>query len=128
MKKILIVDDDPFILDIYSRYLKKEGYNVEIANNSSKALEKITNNHPDLLILDLNLNINNPGPRDGLDILKQIRENQKSKDLKVIVFSNYNEKDYPEISDMSHLGVLKRFIKVQITPQEISEEIKKILL
>lgn len=127
MKKILIVDDDPFILDIYSRYLKREGYNVEIANNSSKALEKIDNNHPDLLILDLNLNVNDPGPKDGLGILRKIRENQKSKDLKVIVFSNYNEKDYPEISNINNLGVLKRFIKVEITPQEISEIIKEIL-
>jgi len=127
MKNILLVDDDPFISDIYSIQLKNEGYNVDVANNVSMALEKIINNYPDLLVLDLNLDVKNPGPGDGLNILNKIRQDQRTKNLKVIVMSNYSERDYPEISNLSSLGVAKIFLKVQSTPQEVSDTIKEIL-
>lgn len=127
VKKVLLVDNDPFILDIYSYHLKKEGYNVDIANNSEKALEKIVNNYPDLLILDLNLNSGSTGPRDGLDILKMMRQNPKTKNLKVIVISNYSEKDYPELSNLAYLGVIRSFLKIESNPQEIAKTVKEIL-
>ena len=72
MKKILLVEDDPLMLDIYSNRLKKEGYVVDTANNPEKAMDKLVNNTPDLLILDLNLGVE-AGPNDGLAILKSIR-------------------------------------------------------
>lgn len=127
MKRVLLVDDDSFALEIYSKLLKEKGYVVDVANNVDKALEKIANNCPDLLILDLNLDKAHPGPKDGLDILKKIRQNQRTKNLKVIVISNYSEKNYPELSGLSYLGVTKSFLKVQTGPEEMAEEVKEIL-
>ncbi len=127
MKTILLAEDDPFILDIYSSQFRKEGFKVDIAKDGQMALEKIKNNYPDLLVLDLNLNVNLPGPKDGLDILKTIRQDLKTKNLKVIVISNYNEKDYPELSELSNLGVIKYFLKIESTPEEIINIIKEIL-
>jgi len=127
MKKVLLVDDDPFILDIYSVQLKKEGYLVNTANSAKKAIEKIMINYPDLLILDLNLSQASEGPQEGINILKTIRNNIRTKDLKVIVISNYGEKDYPEISDIKKLGVDKSFLKVQSTAEEVVKSVKEIL-
>ena len=127
MKKILLVEDDPLMLDIYSNRLKKEGYVVDTANNPEKAMDKLVNNTPDLLILDLNLGVE-AGPNDGLAILKSIRQNQSIKNLKVIVMSNYNSKNYPELSNLSYLGVIKSFLKVENTPQEIVKSVKEILI
>jgi len=127
MKTILLVEDDPNISEIYSTQFRNEGYRVIVANSVQMALEKIKNNYPDLLILDLNLNKSLPGPKDGLSILKTIRQNPKTKDLKVIVASNYSEKEYPELSELSQLGVIKFFLKIETLPEEITNSIKEIL-
>lgn len=127
MKKILLVDDDPFVLDIYSSQLKKEGFNVDVSNSANKALEKLSNQYPDLLIVDLNLDSKSPGPQEGINMIKTIRQNDTTKDLKIIVISNYSEKEYPEISNINKLGVDKIFLKVQITPEEVVKSVKEIL-
>jgi len=127
VKKILIVDDDPFILDIYSSCLKNEGYAVDMANNQQKAEEKIFSTYPDLIILDLNLDTSMPGPEGGLSILRRIKADPKSKNLRVIVSSNYSAKDYPEISKLSEMGVNKVFLKVENSPEELSKIVKEIL-
>lgn len=127
MKTILLVEDDPLICDIYSIALKKEGYKVGIGNSRQMALEKMKNNHYDLLILDLNLNKNFPSPKDGLDILELMRNDPKTKNLKTIVISNYTKSEYPELSDLSNLGVIKYFLKVENTPEEIVNSVKEIL-
>ena len=127
MKTILLVEDDPNTSEIYSIQFKKEGYKVVIANTVQMALEKIKNDHPDLLVLDLNLNKNIPGPKDGLDILKAVRQEPKTKDLKVIVTSNYSEKEYSQLSELPKLGVIKFFLKVETLPEEITNNIKEIL-
>jgi|SRR3989344_3680624 len=127
MKKILLVDDDPFILDIYSIQLNREGFLVDTARDSENALEKIKNNYPDLIILDLNLDANFPGPRQGLEMLRQLRKDPKTMNLKVVVMSNYDQKDYPELAHLHDFGVLKSFLKVQNSPEDVTREIKEIL-
>ncbi|MEK7663970.1 MAG: response regulator [Patescibacteria group bacterium] len=127
MAKILLVDDDSFILDIYSSQLKLAGYSVDIANNANRALEKITNNYPDLLILDLNLDTKKPGPKEGVDVLRKIRQDPKTKNLNVITISNYSEKDYPELSNLNSLGVLRHFLKIENSPEELVKIVKEIL-
>lgn len=127
MNTILIVDDDPFIGDIYSSQLKSDGYRVEVANTIDAALQKLNAGPIDLLVLDLNLNPQNPGPQDGFSILNSIRNNPKTKDLKVVVFSNYSANEYPELNGLASLGVLKTFLKVELTPQDLSLYIKGII-
>src|SRR3989344_4472212 len=120
MKKILLVEDDPFIIDIYSNHLKKAGFGVDIAMDGKMALEKVKTNYPDLLLLDILL------PKmDGWEILKEIRSDEKTKNLKVIVISNLNQQEYA--NDIEQLGVIKYFLKIQSSPDEIVTAIKEIL-
>lgn len=124
MKTILLAEDDPFIMDIYSSQFRKEGYKVDIARDGQMALEKIRNNYPDLLILDINL------PKiDGCEILKTLKNDPKTKNLKVIVLSNYDEKTIGEKYDfdISSFGVAKYFLKVTSIPEEITSVVKEIL-
>lgn len=67
-KKILVVDDEPQILKVLIAYLEKAGYQVASASDGVSALAAFYKEHPDFLILDLNL----PG-MDGLDVCKAIR-------------------------------------------------------
>ena len=122
MKTILLAEDDSFIIDIYALGLRKEGYRVDIAKDCEIALEKIKNSYPDLLILDIDFGSEK---MDGCKLLKIIRSDPGIKSLKVIVISNLEQKDYPE--NIDNLGVIKFFLKVQNTPEEIVNAVKKIL-
>lgn len=120
MKTILLVEDDPFILNIYATCLKKAGFNVDVAKDGKMALEKIKHHHPDLLILDILL------PKvDGWEILRTIRNNPTTKNIKAVVVSNVEEKEYAE--QIANIEVVKYFLKIATTPQELVDGVKEIL-
>lgn len=120
MKKILLVEDDSFIIDIYSNAFKRAGYKVDIAHDGEIALAKIKSNRPDLLVLDINL------PKmNGWDVMAEVRGNPSTQDLKVIVISNLNEKE--NSNDIAHYKILKYFLKIQTAPEELTKAIKEIL-
>lgn len=120
MKSILLVEDDPFLIDIYTVKLKEAGFLVEVAEDGETTLRKIKEKIPDLLILDLVL------PQlDGWEILKEVKSNPKLKNIPVIVFSNLGQKG--DVEKGLDMGATKYLIKAQYTPSEVVEEIKKIL-
>jgi DNA-binding response OmpR family regulator len=120
MKSILLVEDDPFVVDIYVTKFKEAGFEIDVAENGDEALRKLKEKKPDLLILDIVLpNI------DGWELLKQIRTDLGLEDLKVVVLSNLSQKS--EVEKGTEFGVLRYFIKAHYTPSEVVEEIKKIL-
>lgn len=69
LPKILLVEDNPQILDIYTTLLESEGYYLTIATNVDQALEKAKAGDPDIIFLDIML----PGGKSGLDALKILR-------------------------------------------------------
>jgi len=120
MKKILLVEDDPFLVDIYETKLKESGFVVEVANHGEVALTKIRENKVDLVLLDIVL------PHlDGWEILRSIKGDKQLKDLKVIILSNLGQKE--EVEKGLELGAAKYLIKAHYTPTEVVEEIKKYL-
>ncbi|MDI6883135.1 MAG: response regulator [Patescibacteria group bacterium] len=120
MKQILLVEDDPFLIDIYTRKLKKAKFSVKVAEDGEKTLKFLKEKKPDLLILDIVL------PEiDGWEILKKIKQDLNLPDLKIIVLSNLGQKE--EVEKGINLGVAKYLIKAHYTPDEVVEEIKKIL-
>ncbi|MSU60544.1 MAG: response regulator [Candidatus Staskawiczbacteria bacterium] len=118
MKKILLVEDDEFIADIYANYLKREGYKVDIARDGQVALEKARDNYPDLIILDILL------PKmDGWEVLKALRDDPKTENFKVIITSNNNPQSYAE--DVTHFKVMEYFLKSETTIEEIVHAVKE---
>ena len=120
MQTILLAEDNAFISDVYSIYLKKEGYKVDLAADGQMVLDKINQNPPDLLVLDLDL------PKiNGCDVLKKLRLDPKTRDLKVMIVSNYNQGDF--CPECANLGISKYFVKIQTSPEEIKNAVKEIL-
>jgi len=118
MKKILLVEDDPFLIDIYTTKLKESGFSVEVANDGEAALRKARENKPDLVILDIVL------PQiDGWEILRKIKSEPEFKNLKVIILSNLGQKE--EVEKGIKLGAAKYLIKAHYTPSQVIKEIKK---
>jgi len=120
MKKILLVEDDPFLIDIYTTKLKEVGFDVEVAKDGSKALNLLGKNKYDLLVLDIVL-----PHADGWEVLGKIKKQEQFKDLLVIVLSNLGQKE--EVKKGLDLGATKYLIKAHYKPSEIVEEIKEIL-
>ncbi len=120
MKSILLIEDDPFLIDIYVTQFKEAGYKVEVASDGEVALSKIKETKPDLLVLDIIL------PKiDGWELLKTIKQDASLKELKVVILSNLGQKE--EVEKGFDFGAIKYFIKAEYTPKEVTEEIKKIL-
>lgn len=120
MKKILFVEDDSFLIDIYTKQLAEDQYSVSVAVDGEMAIEKIKEIKPDLVFLDITL------PKiDGWHVLEEIKKDPEIKDTKVIILSSLNQKE--EIDKGIGLGALNYFAKTDYPPSRILEEIKKIL-
>lgn len=119
-KKILLVEDDPLLIDIYCMKLRQSGFQVLVVERGEKVLATIDSEKPDLVLLDIVL-----PHTDGWDILRQIRANEGSRTIPVVVLSNLGQKE--EIEKGLSLGADKYLIKAHYTPSEIVEEIIKLL-
>jgi len=120
MKNILLVEDDPFLIDIYTTKLKESGFSVEAASNGETVFQKIKEKKPDLVILDIVL------PQvDGWEILRRIKAEPESKDLKIIILSNLGQKE--EVEKGIKLGATKYLVKAHYTPTQVIKEIEKIM-
>ncbi|MBF0475811.1 MAG: response regulator [Deltaproteobacteria bacterium] len=102
MSKILVVDDEEHIRFLFSEELTEEGYQVVLADNGFKLLERIDQEKPDLVVLDIKM-----AEYDGLDLLQQIRN--KFYDLPVILCTAYDtfKEDIKSIS--ADFYVIKSF-------------------
>ena len=125
-KRILVVEDDPFLSDIYNTKLKQAGFSVELAMTGEECVNKLTAGEYDLMVLDIVL------PQlDGWEILGRVGEmRQKNPEsyinrLKIIILSNLGQKE--EIKRGLDLGADGFMIKAHFTPSEVAAEIEKAL-
>lgn len=121
MKSILLVEDDPFLVEIYITKLKEEGFAVESVADGEECINKLEEKIPDLMLLDVVL----PSV-DGWEILRKVKKDERFKNMKVFVLSNLGQKE--EIAKGMSLGADKFLIKSHYTPSEVIEEVKKALL
>ncbi len=120
MKKILIIEDDSFIQDMEAKKLRHSGYDVIFASTGEDALKKINESGIDIILLDIKL------PNfDGFEILKTIKQNPKTKDIPVIVYSN--ESGDENIKRAKELGANKFMIKSNFTLEELRESIEELI-
>jgi CheY-like chemotaxis protein len=107
MSKIMVVDDSPDIVWVYSRLLEKAGYDVISASSGEEALELIEKDRPDIVLLDIMM----PG-MNGWETCKKIKGNEKTKDITVIMVSVKSEekdlkKSFEEAGADGHIDKLR---------------------
>lgn len=120
MKKIiLLVDDDPLIIRMYQNKLKREGYQVRTAFNGGEALLQLRKEKPDLILLDVMM------PKmNGVETLRALKEDPKTKKIPVIILTNLG--DNPEdIEGAKKLGALDYLVKSEISLRQLSERVRK---
>jgi diguanylate cyclase len=82
LKKILVVDDDPFIRSLLSAWLQEAGYETVTASDGQQALEQVVREKPDILLLDLMM------PKlDGYSVVKWLRRHEETSGLPIIILS-----------------------------------------
>ena len=114
--RVLLVEDDDAIAQMYRLQLRLDGYEVEVAHRADDALAQVAADPPHLVLLDILL----PG-RDGLDILAEVKE--RWPDLAVVILSNYGEPDLVERGRT--LGARDYVVKSRTTPHDVSRAIPR---
>lgn len=113
-KKILLIEDDKFIADLYKRVLKSTDYELDYAADGELGYQKIEQGKYDLILLDLML----PG-KNGVDVLKDLK-NQDNK-TPVLVLSNLGEDKIVE--ECLNMGAIGFLLKSSNTPREVLAKI-----
>lgn len=120
MSKILIVEDDPMISEIYKKKFEAAGLEVAVATDGSEVLSSVKKDNFDLVLLDLVL-----PEMSGGDILKELKSGKYNPNMKVVIFSNLSEKeDRDRAAESGADGFIS---KTQYSPSELVKEIQKIL-
>jgi len=118
-KKILIIEDEEFLSSMYEIKFTQEGYETLVAHDGAEGIKLAKGKMPDLVLLDLAL------PKiDGYEVLKQLRADGKMKDVKIYILSNLGQDQ--EVNKSFDLGADGYFIKANLTPSQLVENIEKI--
>lgn len=113
-KKILIIEDEVYLSEMYKIKLESEGYKVLIAENGEEGIKKIESEKPNLVLLDLMM------PKmNGFQVLEQLQEKNLLEGLRVYVLSNLSQKE--EIEKGVSLGAEGFLIKASLTPTQIAD-------
>lgn len=114
--RILFVEDDASVAQMYRLKLELDGYIVDVAGDGIVALEKARALAPDLIFLDIRL------PKlDGIGVLEALRADESTAGIPVVILSNWNENDLVERG--TRLGALDHMVKSQTTPSRLSQRL-----
>jgi CheY-like chemotaxis protein len=115
--RLLLVEDDRIAAEMYRLKLEIDGYTVTVAPDGESALRLATQTPlPDLVFLDIRL----PG-MDGFEVLERIRADERTRNLPVVILSNYGEDEL--VRRGRRLGVLEYLIKSQAPPGRVSSRV-----
>lgn len=117
-KTVLLVEDDVFVKDLYERTLTKKGYEVIVAENGQEGVAAIADN-PDkigLVLLDIMM------PKmNGIDVLKNLREQNLLDQLTVVLLTNLGQESV--IEEAFEIGAKGYMLKARLLPREIAEKV-----
>ncbi len=117
MLRILVVDDEPAIVEVLQTFLVRSGHAVRTAQDGTTALRLVQEERPDLIFLDLRM----PG-MSGLEVLRCIRE--KDQDLRVIILSGYlDEETRQMVHDLGARECLTKPMDLRIVEQCLSKTV-----
>lgn len=117
--KVLIIDDDPFISEMYVLKFKDEHFDVLVAQSGKDGLKKISEYDPDVILLDVVM-----PDMDGFQLLEELKK-QGGRPRKIIMLTNLGQKE--DVERGMALGVRDYMVKAHFTPSEVAERVKKLL-
>jgi DNA-binding response OmpR family regulator len=120
MARILLIDDDPTLAEMYQVAFRMHGFLVDLASNGWDGLKMIESQKPDLIVLDIMI----PG-MSGLEVLAQLKKQKPTQEIPVIVMTNAPQERYA--GDTSKAGAAAYVIKSDTQPKELVELVRATL-
>lgn len=118
--KILLIEDDPDQIVLYSAKFELEGLNLIIAKDGPEGLAKAAKEKPDFILLDIVME-----EMDGMEVLKRLKANKKTRKIPVAILTNLITKDL--IAKSKKFKVVGFWSKTEVLPQDVVDRIKRML-
>jgi len=118
---ILLVDDEPEILDLYSFSLQQAGFEVVTASNGEESIKIAGERHPSLILMDMKM----PG-MSGVDAFMKLQADPKTKDIKVVFLSAFSDPTNPDIDARAahELGAVD-YLRKGLSLDEFTQKVKQ---
>jgi DNA-binding response OmpR family regulator len=119
--KILLIEDDVMVVKMYTTKLTMEGFKLTSAGNGAEGLKALEKEQPDIVLLDIMMPIMN-----GLETLKNIRSDEKFKDIPVVMLTNLGDRE-EDVEKCKELGAQGYWVKANLSLSELLEKINIVL-
>jgi len=117
--KVLVAEDDKFLMKVYETKLSKEGFEFIPASDGAMAISKIESEKPNIILLDLIM----PN-KNGFEVLETIKANPELKDIPVLILSNLGQES--DIEKGIALGAVDFIVKSNMSIQEVVDKIREL--
>lgn len=124
--KILIIDDDPDIVEAMKVVLESEKYQVVIANSGGQGLKKVKQEKPDLIILDIMMETGDK----GFDVARTLKGDQDSKDIPILMLTAVKEKtglDFKKEAGEEAWLPVDDYVDKPLKPEELISKVELLL-
>jgi DNA-binding response OmpR family regulator len=118
--KVLLIDDDEDLMNIFTAALAKEGFQSSYELTGQKGLERAKFDKPDIILLDQVL-----PDMSGNDILKALKQDEETKSIPVILLSNFSQEEL--VKGALEQGAIDYLFKYQVEPKDVINKIKEAL-
>lgn len=119
-KRVLLIDDEAYLREIYDIELTREGFEVLLASNGEEGLATVRKEKPDAILLDLQM----PG-KNGFDVLKALGEDGELKNIPVVILSNIDEEEtFKKVGEFETHFYL---VKALTTPIKVAKILREVI-
>lgn len=117
-KKIFLIEDEDTLAEMYRMELERKGFEMTRTIDGETGIKKIKEEKPDLILLDLLL------PKmNGREVLKELKKDPETKDIKVIILTNYDTPEERQIT--KEIGAERYVLKTGVTPSELAQIVEE---
>lgn len=117
MTKVLIIEDEEVLRNVLAKKLEKEGYEVITAENGEIGMDKIRNENPEMILLDIML-----PKKNGYQVMGEMYADEKLKKIPVLIISNSGQP--VEIQKLVEMGACDYLVKADFDPQEVIDKMR----
>lgn len=120
MKKILVIEDDPYVRKFYERLFRNDEHDVIIAENGTDGIRQALNTKPNLILLDIVM-----PQMSGMEVLDVLKTNPETKDIPVVMLTNID--DTSVIQEARKKGVAGFLVKAYYEPEALRAHVESLI-
>ncbi len=118
--KVLLIEDEALLTRMYSKKLESDGYECFIAENGAEGIKLTKEKKPDIILCDIMMPV-----KDGITTLQELKEDEETKGIPVIMLTNLSDDKYTE--QALSIGAISYLVKSQLVPADVVKKVKEVL-